>query len=299
MLSLIIVGLMNPLMTTQAKTKLVLLGTGTPRPDPQRFGPAAAVVVNGEAYLVDCGPGVVRRAAAAKANGIDALAVTNIKSVFITHLHSDHTLGYPDLILSPWVVGRKVPLQAYGPQGLKNMTNHILAAYKEDIEVRIHGLEHGNTTGNAVQSHEIKPGVIYRDANVTVTAIPVKHGSWKEAFGYKFVTEDRTIVFSGDTAPCEALEEAARDADILVHEVYEASEAEPEKRPGGEEWPLYMKAYHTSAAELGAIAARCKPKLLVLDHILMRHGSSDRLIEEIRSGGFVGEVRIGNDLEVY
>ena len=299
MIGLISVSLMTPMNNLPVKTELVMLGTGTPRPDPQRSGPAAAVVVNGEAYLLDCGPGVVRRAAAAKSKGISALTVTNIKTVFITHLHSDHTLGYPDLILSPWVVGRKVPLSAYGPGGLSNMTHHILEAYKEDIDVRINGLEQGNKTGNVVQVHEIKPGIIYRDANVTVTAFPVKHGSWKEAFGYKFVSADRTIVFSGDTAPCEEVERAAKDADILVHEVYEASEAEPEKRPGGEDWPFYMRAYHTSAAELGAIAMRCKPKLLVLDHVLMRHGSDEKLMEEIRSGGFDGEVRIGNDLEVY
>lgn len=299
MIGLISVSLIYPMIIPPVKTELVMLGTGTPRPDPQRSGPAAAVVVNGEAYLVDCGPGVVRRAAAAKLKGINALTVTNIKTVFITHLHSDHTLGYPDLILSPWVVGRMVPLSAYGPRGLASMTHHILEAYKEDIDVRIHGLERGNRTGNAVQAHEIKPGVIYRDANVTVTAFLVKHGSWKEAFGYKFVTADRTIVFSGDTAPCDAVESAAKDADILVHEVYEASEAEPENRPGGKEWPMYMRAYHTSAAELGGIALRCKPKLLVLDHVLMRHGSDEKLIEEIRSGGFDGEVRVGNDLEVY
>src|SRR5712692_6771968 len=88
-----------------AHTQVVVLGTGTPLADPERSGPAVAVVVNGSAYLVDCGPGVVRRAAAAEKNGITALAVEKLKIVFITHLHSDHTLGYPDLIFSPWVLG--------------------------------------------------------------------------------------------------------------------------------------------------------------------------------------------------
>jgi ribonuclease BN (tRNA processing enzyme) len=106
-------------------TQVVILGTGTPLPDPDRSGPAVAVVVNGVAYLVDCGPGVVRRAAAAEKNGIKALAADKLKIVFITHLHSDHTLGYPDLIFSPWVLERAEPLEAYGPRGLKSMTAHI------------------------------------------------------------------------------------------------------------------------------------------------------------------------------
>jgi ribonuclease BN (tRNA processing enzyme) len=102
--------------------RVVVLGTGNPSADPERGGPALAVVVNDRAYLIDCGPGVVRRAAAAERNGIAALKAKDLKIVFITHLHSDHTLGYPDLIFSPWVLGRKEELEAYGPHGLKNMT---------------------------------------------------------------------------------------------------------------------------------------------------------------------------------
>ena len=262
-------------------TQFVLLGTGTPRPDPTRFGQAAAVIVNGSSYLIDCGPGIVRRAAAMRAKGIEELASPKLSHVFITHLHSDHTLGYPDLIFSPWVVGRKDALEAYGPKGLRAMTDHLIAAYSEDVEVRTHGLEHGNQTGYKVHVHEVEQGVIYEDANVRVTAIPVKHGSWKHAFGYRFDTADRSIVFSGDTAPCEALEQAATGVDILVHEVYEASEAVPEQRPGGNDWPTYMRAYHTSAIELGQMAGRCYPKKLILNHVLMRHGSEAQLISEM------------------
>jgi len=160
------------------QTKVVLLGTGTPNADPERSGPAVAVVVNGTAYLVDCGPGVVRRAVAAEQkNGIPALNVTKLQKVFITHLHSDHTLGLPDLVFTPWVLGRIAPLEAYGPRGLKDMTDNIERAWTKDIDIRIHGLEQGNTTGYKVQAHEVEPGVIYKDANVTVTAFEVKHGS--------------------------------------------------------------------------------------------------------------------------
>src|ERR1700730_19093243 len=118
-----------------SKTQVVLLGTGNPFPDPDRSGPATAIVVNGSAYLVDFGPGVVRRAKAAMFDkGITALEPTNLTIAFATHLHSDHTVGYPDLIFTPWVMGRKVPLEVYGPKGIKAMNDHILAAWKGLIE---------------------------------------------------------------------------------------------------------------------------------------------------------------------
>ena len=270
--------------------QLVLLGTGTPRLDPNRSGPASAVVVNGAAYLVDAGPGVVRRTAAALAKGVQALVAPNLKTLFLTHLHSDHTIGYPDVILSPWVVGRRDPLQSFGPSGLNAMTTHLLKAYAEDIDVRVKGLEHGNGTGWQVNVHEIQPGFEFEDPNVGVKAFEVKHGSWNEALGYRFEGAGRTIVFSGDTRPCETLVEAATDADILVHEVYANSEATAENRPGGQDWPDYLRSYHTSAAELGAIAARCQPKLLVLVHVLRRNVTDKELIAEIRQGGFRGRI---------
>src|SRR5206468_2761938 len=102
-------------------TQVVLLGTGTPRADPQRSGPATAIVVNDTPYLVDAGPGIVRRAAAAYAKGVKGLAVVNLQTAFITHLHSDHTVGYPDLIFTTWVQGRHGPLTVYGPTGLEAM----------------------------------------------------------------------------------------------------------------------------------------------------------------------------------
>lgn len=281
------------------KTRLVLLGTGTPRLDPNRFGSSSAVICHDSAYLVDCGAGIVRRTAAARAKGIDALAPANLKTLFVTHLHSDHTVGFPDLILSPWVVGRDQPLEAYGPAGLQSMTDNLLAAYKEDIEIRVDGLEHGNHNGYKVEVHEIRPGLIYQDANVSVTAFPVKHGSWKQAFGYKFQSVDRTIVFSGDTAPCDTLVEAAKGADILVHEVYDHDEYARENRAGGEDWQRYMRSFHTSAKELGQIAAKCQVKLLVLVHVLRRHATDEQLIAEVRSGGFHGRIVVGKDLDVY
>src|SRR5215468_4919831 len=126
----------SPIQQT-ARTRVVLLGTGTPVPDPDRSGPATAIVVDDSAYLVDFGPGVVRRAKAAVLDrGITALEPANLKVAFATHLHSDHTAGYPDLILTGWTAGRRTPLEVYGPTGLQSMTEHILQAYRIDIETR-------------------------------------------------------------------------------------------------------------------------------------------------------------------
>lgn len=213
-ISILVIGAASPLGATEgSETKVVLLGTGTPNADPERSGPAVAVVVNGAAYLVDCGPGVVRRAVAAeRKKNIPALNVTKLQKVFITHLHSDHTLGLPDLIFTPWVLGRALPLEVYGPRGLKDMTDNIERAWAKDINIRTNGLEQGNTTGYKVEAHEVDPGVIYKDANVTVTAFEVKHGSWDQAFGYKFQTADRIIVISGDTAPTDSVAKPAMAA---------------------------------------------------------------------------------------
>src|SRR5713226_4011474 len=132
------------------RTRVVLLGTGTPVPDPDRSGPATAIVVDDSAYLVDFGPGVVRRAKAAVFDRyITALEPANLKVAFVTHLHSDHTAGYPDLILTGWTAGRSTPLEVYGPTGLRSMTEHILEAYRIDIETRTNpeGDQHGIPEG--------------------------------------------------------------------------------------------------------------------------------------------------------
>lgn len=271
-----------------------MLGTGTPNADPLRSGPAVAVVVGDRAYLVDCGPGVVRRAAAAHQAGIDALAVDRLDRVFITHLHSDHTLGYADLIFSPWVLERTVPLEAFGPKGLRAMTDHIRAAYEEDVHVRIEGLEPANTEGHKVNVHEIEPGVVYEDDRVRVTAFAVQHGAWRHAYGYHFDTADRSVVISGDTIPCESLIEAARGCDVLVHEVY--SQAGFDRREP--EWQRYHASAHTSTHQLAEIANRVRPKLLVLYHQLYWGSTDADLIAEIRRS-YDGAVVSARDIERY
>jgi ribonuclease Z len=269
-------------------TKVILLGTGTPNAAPSRSGPATAIVVNGSVYLVDCGPGVVRRAAAA------GLRMTELKRVFITHLHSDHTAGFSDLILTPWVLERTAPLEAYGPPGLKTMSEHIIAAYAEDIEIRVKGLEGANPTGYQVVAHEVQPGVIYKDANVTVKAFRVPHGSWKHAYGYRFEAKDRTIVISGDTTFTRDMVEQARGADLLIHEVY----CEAGFATRSEKWKKYHASFHTASRDLARIAAEAKPKLLVLYHVLLWGQSEQQLLKEVREI-YKGPIAVGRDLQVF
>ena len=271
------------------RTQIVILGSGTPIADPERQGPSVAIIVDGVSYLVDAGTGIVRRAAATK---LDALRARNMKIVFVTHLHSDHTLGYPDLLLSGAVLHRQAPLVAYGPRGLREMTDHLIAAWKKDIELRVNGLEHGDAQAYAVDVHEVAPGVVYRDDKVTVRAFLVKHGSWDEAFGYRFDTPDRSIVFSGDTAPTDAIVEACNGCDVLIHEVY--SQAGFDTLPPDDR--RYHAAFHTSAPELAALATRARAKTLVLHHQLFFGQTESELVGEVKRG-FRGNVVSAHDLQ--
>jgi ribonuclease BN (tRNA processing enzyme) len=283
------------------KTQVVLLGTGTPGPDPERSGPATAIIANGTAYLIDFGPGVVRRAAAAYQKGITAFGerVSGLRTVFLTHLHADHTAGYPDLILTTWIMGRKWPLDVYGPKGIKAMTSHVLQAWEVDIANRLHGMEKGTRAGFRVNTHEIAPGLIYTDENIRATAFRVNHGEVNDAFGFRFETADRTIVISGDTAPTPNLIENCNDCDVLIHEAY----SQQTYRKVSRKWQAYRRKYHTSSKELADLANRVKPRLLVVYHRGNPGGgtaianSEDILLEEIQDL-YKGKVLSGHDLDV-
>jgi len=274
---------------------VVVLGTGTPNADPDRSGASVAIVANGSPYLVDAGPGVVRRAAAAERAGVAALAPKRLDRVFITHLHSDHTVGLPDLIYTPWTLERTVPLAVYGPPGITQMTGHLQAAYTEDVRNRIDGAEPANTTGWSVQAHEVDSGVVYRDSNVVVRAFAVPHGDWRHALGYRFEAGGRSIVVSGDTRASDAIVRACNGCDVLVHEVFSAERFKA-REP---EWQRYHAAAHTSTKELAELAARARPKLLVLYHQLYWGTDDDGLLREIRAAGYLGPVVSAKDLGRY
>jgi ribonuclease BN (tRNA processing enzyme) len=287
--------LASAVLHAQPRSRVVMLGTGTPNADPDRYGPSVAIVVDETSYLVDFGAGVVRRAAAAERSGIKALAAPKLTLAFATHLHSDHTLGLADLILTPWILERPTPLTLYGPHGLRAMADHLVAAYAQDIRIRTQGGEPPHKyDATLVNVHEIAPGIVYHDDLVTVTAFAVKHGAWEEAFGYRFQTPDRTIVISGDTGPDSHVEDQCRRCDVLVHEVYSAAALAKRTK----DWQAYHSRYHTSAPQLGAIASRAQPGLLVLYHQLMWTSTEDELLKEVQST-YAGKVVSAHDLDVF
>lgn len=294
----------QPSTTPVSRTQVVLLGTGDPAADPDQSGPATAVVVNDTPYLVDLGAGVVRRAKAAVLDrGIKALEPTNLRVAFVTHLHSDHTVGYADLILTPWVLGRRNPIEVYGPQGIKPMTEHLLEAYRTDFLTRTDaetGSGGQNVEGRTVNAHDVRAGVVYKDANVTVTAFATKHAM--ESYGYRFDTPDRAIVITGDTNPTQATIDACHGCDVLIHEVRTLEGLA--KRPPA--FQRFASKYHTTTAQLAELASAAKPKLLILYHhgIVLRpdinpEASSPAALLREMTSRYAGQVVVGRDLDVY
>lgn len=294
-------------------TELVLLGTGTPNACPDNSGPASAVVVNGQAYLIDFGPGVVRQCAKAYQKGIDALRPDKLNIAFCTHLHTDHTAGLPDLLYTPWVLEREKPLQLIGPKGLSDMAKYIEKAYSADLDMRLYGDEPANHTGYRSEVTELLPGkedygTIYEDKNIRVEAFTVKHGQL-QALAYKFITEDRTIVISGDTAPVPIMIEKARNADILLHECeYTAGLSQRSKQ-----WQIYHRNVHTMSVDLAEIAKKAQPRLLITYHRIYHMNILDntidlahemdirnqKILEEIKGAGYEGKAVNGQDLDVF
>lgn len=271
-------------------TLIVMLGTGTPRPLPDVSGPATAIVLGTRVFLVDAGPGVERRLAAA------GLPINGVTAAFITHLHSDHVLGLPDLMFTSWVMGRTRPFPVYGPHGLAAMIDHFYAAFSEDIRIRTEGLEHAEPDGYRVTVHESSPGVVYDSGGVRVTAFLVQHGQWREAYGYRFDTPGRSIVLSGDTRPSEELVRMATGVDVLIHEVQPAGLTQLANRPDVD-WVTYISQYHTTSIQLGELAARAHPKLLIVYHN-SRRGPAEQILADIRRS-FSGRVVIADDLQRF
>jgi ribonuclease BN (tRNA processing enzyme) len=281
-------------------TQIVMLGTGTPYPDPDRSGPATGIIVDDRPYLVDFGPGVIRRVAAAYRKGVTAFGRSgiNIKTAFLTHLHSDHTMGYPDLILTPWTMGRSEPLTVYGPPGFKAMTARVLEAWQDDIAARSQRLAYPQAY--RVSAHEFERGVIHCDDKITVTAFQVHHREMKHSFGFRFDTPDRIIVISGDTTPTPALVEHGRGCDVLIHEAYSMA-SYARLSPA---WQQFRRTHHTSSQELAALAEQIKPGLLILYHRSNAGGGEtgagdeQQLVDEIRRS-YGGRVVPGRDLDVF
>jgi ribonuclease BN (tRNA processing enzyme) len=298
-----VVGL-RPIAATgrASRTEVVTLGTGTPIPDPDRAGPATAIVVDSVAYLFDAGVGVVRRAAAAGKAGVLAWLPPRaggqpnprFEKIFVTHLHSDHTMGLADAIFTPWIQGKREPVDLYGPSGLEYLVQTVLDGNAEDIRERYSAPGGPSRDGWKAQVHEVKPGEVYRDARIRVTAFQVPHSEWPNAYGYRIDTPDRSIVISGDTRESAGVALACNGCDVLVHEVYSDSgfTTVPAARQP------YHAAAHTGAAAVGRVATQARAKLLVLTHVLFFGASEEQLLKEVRST-YNGPVVVARDIGRY
>jgi Metal-dependent hydrolases of the beta-lactamase superfamily III len=272
---------------------VVMIGTGTPVPNPHAAGPATAVVVGKRVFLFDAGANVERQLAAAN------LPTDGVEAVFFTHLHSDHVIGYPDLIFTSWVFGRRLPLRSFGPPGLKAMTTNLIAAFSDDIKVRTTGLEHAIPNGYRVTVRETRGGVVYDSGGVRITAFPVPHTVWPVALGYRVDAPGRSVVISGDTRPSAELTRRSAGVDVLVHEVYSAANVEQEKMPGGGDWPKYLKSAHTSDVEIASIAKTANPQMVILTHVIALGATDSAMIAAVRSKGYTGRVVVAHDLDRY
>jgi ribonuclease BN (tRNA processing enzyme) len=270
------------------RTSVLVLGAGSPGINAERSGTCLGVIVNGTVYLFDAGAGVERRMFEARARANINNLIQTIGPVFITHMHSDHTLGLPAMLY--YVRPQGQPFKVYGPPGIKNMMTHILAAWQEDRDMRVNGLERANPVRWETDVHEVTSGVVFKDDNVTVKAFEVPHGSWEHALGYRIDSANRSIVISGDTHPSDAIVDACNGCDVLFHEVVWED-------PDGQPRSAYMKEFHTSPAEIGDIATRAKAKMVVLYHQVGAQPAAEYI--RVVASKYKGPVAFARDLELY
>lgn len=277
------------------RTRVVMYGTGTPILTAAHSGNSVGVLVNGSLYLFDAGPGVERRMLEGVAKGI---TFDTIPAVFITHLHSDHTLGLPALLYDHGANAAFLsggPLNVFGPPGVRAMMEHIAAAWSADREIRDHNRDSPQPAFTARTTDVAAPGIVFRDSNVVVRAFEVPHSIWPHAFGYRVETADRTIVISGDTRASDAVVTACNGCDILLHEVYSAA-GFPKVPPQRKE---YHANAHTSTLQLGDLATRAHPGLLVLYHQLYFGGTTDEDLVRETATRYKGKIVSARDLDVY
>ncbi len=302
---------------TNSSTILITLGTRSgPRPTIERAQSSNMLIVNGTPYLVDAGIGTTRRVTQA------GLAIADIGRIFLTHLHDDHIGGLPALVTSEYNLGRTAPVEIYGPPGTKALNDGMVQFLTISSEIRVSDGNRSVLIGEIVRSHEVEPGVVYRDENVSVTAVENSHFNFppdSPAFGkyrsysYRFETLDKTIVFTGDTGPSEAVTELARGADLLVTEVTFASADEiREQRIASGTWDImtpaeqedylrHMVEEHLTQEEVGLMAERAGVETVVLTHLPNSGDPNDdyeRFREQVKIH-FSGEVLVANDFSRF
>jgi ribonuclease Z len=267
--------------------ELILLGTGYPFPSAERAGPSCAIVIGERYFIVDAGRGVVMRLAAA------GVSWDSVAAVFLTHLHSDHIDGLPDLFHCTWQFGAGMPFELYGPKETKEIVDGILQFYEPDIHIRRDLTEKLPAKGARINLHETKEGIVYDDpGRVRVTAFLVDHSPVEPAFGYRFDTARHSVVITGDTRPNSNLIRHARGADVLVHEAY-VNPGLPSRTEAARHWTIYD--YHSSAREAGEVAEKAGVKVLVLTHLIPGN-ISDQIFLNQAKREFKGKIVVGRDL---
>lgn len=280
--------LAQPVARAQEIT-VTLLGTGSPAAILTRFGPSILVESGGHKFLFDAGRGALQRLRQAKVQWRE------IDGVFLTHLHSDHVVGFPDLWLTGWLTeGREVPLRVWGPKGTKSMMSHLEKALETDIRIRVSD-DRASSQGVVILAEDVGEGVVFEKDGVRVTAFEVDHPPITPAFGYRIDHAERSVVLSGDTRVCENLVRHARGVDVLVHEVASAeslarASRSPERMRG-------LLAHHTTPEQAGEIFSRIKPRLAVYSHIVHAAATEEDLIPPTRKT-YAGPLELGEDLMV-
>ncbi len=267
--------------------KVTLLGTGYPRPVMQRFGPSILVEAGSRKLLFDCGRGATQRLYQLE------VPFSEVDALFLTHLHSDHTVGIPDLWLSGWIMGRKVPLRAFGPAGTKAMMTHLEEAYQFDIHIRRDVDEQLPAGGVELAVRDIRQGVVFESAGVKVTAFTVDHGLVKPAFGYRVDFAGHSVVLSGDTRFSENLIQFAQGTDVLVHEVLDPAAYDSIHTTFSKQQMQKVIAHHTNPEQAGIVFTRVKPRLAVYSHIVP--WDAPDLVAHTRKT-YSGPLEVGEDL---
>lgn len=245
--------------------RVTILGSGTPRPDINRFSQSILVEAGDEKLLFDAGRGATVRLSQAGIN------IKDINKIFLTHLHSDHTLGLPDLIMTGWIYQRSQELQIFGPVGTKDFVKHIKLAFFEDIKIRTVAPENHTLVGLSTSTVEIQEGLVYKKNGVEVIAFRVDHGGGVEhAFGYKIIYNKKVVVISGDTNYSDNLIKYAKNCDLLIHEIADA----PLKVINNNPKVQGLMNYHTTPFEMAKVINAVNPKFTILTHVLALGGIS-------------------------